>query len=953
MVAGQDGKLRLLDGRLRSQAVLHTLDAHSGPVHDMAVSPDGLTLITCGTIGRPVNPADPKGPVKNTQDPIVRIFDLRTNRQLTPIRMTTGTPNYLNFIVPPSISGSPANPYTPRLRVVMGATNGIIQVTDPSPVMDPSLTQILYAPLADQREYVTMMCTSQSGHVMAAGTSAGTIAQFSVGLRPGLKSRINEESMTLAPVTQALAPPPLSLTTESLVLATSYCIKPPEFDAEPMLSSFATTPQMLELRLRLSSARKISPDLLRGCNVKDFIGIVPNPGYPLNGMLHGTPVGANTTGPYVLSDPRALEGIEGGPASQQGPADASQLTPQGMPINPAIPQHYHKHVSHRGKLRINKFNYSQLNSTPYVGIENSTPNPYTNCVLQLLYMLPEVGVVAMAAQTSHFHHHTPTTLWIELGFIFHMMRLVEKEAGERVVTVGNFQRTFQQGPEAVALSLFDGSQTNPQSLVQIFIRFLFQQLHRESELETRPPSEARAVRSVGGVLSTNRSYSAIDEVFGHTILSQTTFLVSNTCEVGVPIRAFSLELVYPNPKAGAVVKTASAAAGAASGPGGSAASPLRLPKPAQVSPSFAVAMWHSLRKESSMRGWCNASASYEPFKQVRSMITVPRVMSVLCGDTVRDPKEATVSGALGELQSFGSMYSLYWSARSHLGGAWLPVEMEVAIYRDEQQGVGRLIVSVLLLPPAPPGEGGEGNESRDKERGAEKRAPAPSLSPEARQCRWAIFDGIEDCIAAAPASAIPHYNIVPKPPPSPSTGALGLGGNVSAAERGLGWEVVMLRLSAVISQVISTPPPAPPTQNSSDLGAALAVSSAGSSGETFGGVAGDKHMVLHVRHCLAKSEERRDTTTKGPSSPGKTPSSPDKFPSSSSSSSSASSPSPKSPEAPSDPSAQDWVLFNDFLLRHTDSFDAVSFPPWKHPCAGTGKSIRRLQQPHITLQFGV
>jgi len=287
-----------------------------------------------------------------------------------------------------------------------------------------------------------------------------------------------------------------------------------------------------------------------------------------------------------------------------------------------------------------------------------------------------------------------------------------------------------------------------------------------------------------------------------------------------------------------------------------------------------------------MRGWCNASSTYEPFKQVRSMITVPRVMAVLCGDTIRDPKEATVSGALGELQSsrFGSMFSLYWSAKSHLRGSWLPTELEVAIYRDEAQGVTKLVVSALLLPRAPfkqeedDGRDPDGRASRGKEREAEeeKEKSRPPLTPEVQQCRWAIFDGIEDCIAAVPASALPHYNILPRPPPSPVTHALGLG--VPMAERAFGWEVVTLKLSAVISEVISTPPPppAPATPSSSDLGAALAASSSASANETFGGSSGDKHMVLHIRNCSAKTEEKRDPNNKaatsssgGPQSPGR------------------------------------------------------------------------------------
>lgn len=55
-LAGADGKVRLMDTRLRSTGVQHTLDAHSGPVRDVCLLPDGVTMLTCGVISRPVIP---------------------------------------------------------------------------------------------------------------------------------------------------------------------------------------------------------------------------------------------------------------------------------------------------------------------------------------------------------------------------------------------------------------------------------------------------------------------------------------------------------------------------------------------------------------------------------------------------------------------------------------------------------------------------------------------------------------------------------------------------------------------------------------------------------------------------------------------------------------------------------------------------------------------------------
>ena len=72
-VAGTDGKVRLLDSRLRNMNVTHTFDAHTGPVRDLCLQPDGVTMLTCGMVSRPVNPFDPKSPV-NVSSPLFLLF---------------------------------------------------------------------------------------------------------------------------------------------------------------------------------------------------------------------------------------------------------------------------------------------------------------------------------------------------------------------------------------------------------------------------------------------------------------------------------------------------------------------------------------------------------------------------------------------------------------------------------------------------------------------------------------------------------------------------------------------------------------------------------------------------------------------------------------------------------------------------------------------------------------
>lgn len=61
-VGGGDGKIRLLDPSLRSNAVLHTLEAHTGGVSSVSAQWDGMTMVTTGCVGTPINPFDPNSP---------------------------------------------------------------------------------------------------------------------------------------------------------------------------------------------------------------------------------------------------------------------------------------------------------------------------------------------------------------------------------------------------------------------------------------------------------------------------------------------------------------------------------------------------------------------------------------------------------------------------------------------------------------------------------------------------------------------------------------------------------------------------------------------------------------------------------------------------------------------------------------------------------------------------
>lgn len=749
VAGGSDGKIRLLDGRLRNANIIHVFDAHTGPVRDFCLQPDGNLMLSCGFISRSVNPTDSKQSVKNINDPLVKLFDLRNNRLLNPLTMSVSSASFVRFV--PSYRGDGTS------SALLVAESGILQICD---IHGKNLgsTQVLYAPLVDRRDKITSVAVSSSGQLLCVGTTSGIIFQYTVGLQEGSTiSKVNIMSQSFFPPSIVPSPPLKAIPVNSRSLATSYTMKT-EMQLEPTLSSFMTTPKIFHKKLRFSSGRKISNDLLKNVSQKDFIGTVPNPGCLANNVIFGK----TSHLVYDYCDPR------------------KKIIESGSVVIETCntPNHLRRVMSPKGKNRMNFFDYSAYNKTKFIGLENSCLNSYTNPLLQFLYAIPEVRSAALASQMSLYHHVNPITLLCEFGFLFHMMRNTEiwnvtnpQDLVSKIVIPANFQRTFQQVPEAVALSLFDGSITDTQLLIQTFCRFVFQQLQTEHEFENNKSSKEPRVLGASRIknsITSDDKQSAVDYIFGHTVATSTTFLQSGSIEFGVPNRASIVEINYPAPK---------------------------RPRPGQVLKviPFSVLLWGSLQKESFKKGWCSTSESYEPFKQVRSLMSFPRILTLSCGDTQRDPKEATISGALGENLKVGSMHLHHWSKTNSIGGSWLPVEIEVAIHRINVEEIKNGVpikntVTTLIV--------------------SEKLLKAEDDSSLSNVDTWIIYDGVNETVTNSPASAIESCTI-----------------NVADEN----WDVASFNMAAVISQVIS------PDQNNNDT----------------------KHLLLHMKQLMEEKGDAK------------------------------------------------------------------------------------------------
>src|SRR5690606_13243116 len=80
---------------------------------------------------------------------------------------------------------------------------------------------------------------------------------------------------------------------------TSYVMMPQRNVFDPLSSSFETTPSVATRKLRLSSQRRINPQLLSSAVYHDFLGTIPNSKYKANSLLFG-----HNNDAYVECDPR-------------------------------------------------------------------------------------------------------------------------------------------------------------------------------------------------------------------------------------------------------------------------------------------------------------------------------------------------------------------------------------------------------------------------------------------------------------------------------------------------------------------------------------------------------------------------------------------------------------------------------------------------------------------------
>eukprot|EP01035_Chromulina_nebulosa_P017273 gene17273-22807_t len=616
-VGCSDGKIRILDGRLRTNKIINVIDGHTGPVSDISLRPDDVTMISCGYLDRLVSNQSNYSSPQNVPDPLVRVFDLRMSKAMSTLTMTVSTARHVKFI-----PYSAHTVFNDQPLVLMASSSGVLQINAMTKII-----QVLTFPMQSKKETITALSVASSGNLLTAVSSSGYILQYALGLSHGHANSVNERVAHMYIPNQPKVE--LSIPLNSPSAASSYVLRPHPQDPSPLASSFASTPNLMNRKYQVHPQRIVSKDLITKAVKRDFIHTVPNPGYPPNSMIFT--IGCDV---YEMADPRLIE------------THADVLT-----IESSIPLSYRRIESKESQM---------------IGLDNKCPNSYTNAILQLLFHLSDIRSFALSAQTQAAYYKNEHSLWCELGFLFHMIItksqnirglnsedliideshkiigdiLIDKD---KVVIPSNFQKTFQHLDEAAALGLLGDSKTTTDYSLQIlnFCRFIFLNLHKEYETVCSGVNVTSPNHSPSRHSSSSTSTSPIESLFGFTVSSVNTFLPSGVVDKQASQSLVLLDISYNRP----INSSTKSNLG--------------------TTTSFPVNLWHSFRKESSFRAWCAATETYERCSQLRSVLSIPKVLALVGNDM----------------------------ACIDLEMQWIPSVLEIAMLMSSDDSVDRLIIS--------------------------------------------------------------------------------------------------------------------------------------------------------------------------------------------------------------------------------------------------------------------
>ncbi|KAG0240611.1 poly(A)-specific ribonuclease [Actinomortierella wolfii] len=609
------GELILQDPR--SLTVEHRIQAHTGTISDLDVS--GNLIVTCGFSERQGN---------LIIDPLVKVYDMRTMRSLTPIPFPNG-PSFLKMH--PKLSTT----------VCIASSTGQFQMCDVG-----NLSHGIQFYQVNTTSYLTSFDMSYSGEMVAMGDAGNVVHVWGDKAEPKMNHFSNPVEMPTIQI-----PPTLTVNDNDPLSSIGM-----PYYREQLLSAWPA-------KTVFNVGRKSQPipsAILDNMKMIDFVGYAPNPGTHLRNQAPSLPKSNIRDTPKFRSEQqkelfwgrRKSSGVR---SLDNGEEEEQDLTTGKMPK-------YYKRVEIKySKFGVEDFDFGFYNKTKFGGLETHIANSYCNALLQVLFFTP----LLRALLKHHIGLACPreNCLSCELGFLF---RMLEDSNGQNC-QARNFLRAFSTIPQASALGLFEpeapDAKTPYSSLIQNFNRFLLEQLHQESSLEKPivggtlpfPPSAAAtsttvpsAAAQVSGEAADGAATAAlqqqdtqqqhilhglippspVQEIFGMKTAS------TNVCghcgfEEERITYPFVLDLMWPKGPSSAAsnaLKLSKHSSSGRSGGGGSGGG-----SSSASTTSFAEIMRMSLCRETQSRGWCAACQQYQPATTKKTLLGAPHVLSINTG----------------------------------------------------------------------------------------------------------------------------------------------------------------------------------------------------------------------------------------------------------------------------------------------------------------------------------
>ncbi|KAH3765975.1 PAN2-PAN3 deadenylation complex catalytic subunit PAN2 [Pelomyxa schiedti] len=498
-------------------------------------------------------------------DRYIKIFDVRSKQHLQPLVFTPGA---IKCAFEPLFPSS----------IIITGRDGIFKLCD---AIGGGLNQTLFQ-VETNGEMLTSMAISSSGEAIAFSDTSGFIHLWSSS--PTMRvNPFSEPLQFCKPISPANDEP----------LSQSY----PPLD-QPLLSDWGST---MSFPVN-GPVFQLEPVLASTINKMDGFGYIK-----IGELSHLQHKALNAANPSLA---RKFK------------------TTSLQPKRTRPPKMYRPVVSSRIRMSaIDKydFDYSICNQTNFAGLDNNTPNSYTNSFLQVLYFIPQ-----LRANLLNHLCHREFCLACELGFLFHM--LDNAPSPGTCHSSRNFSRSLRQLPQATRLGLFDPLKPQPgtnstsrkidlPTLMENFCRFTLEQLNHE--LTTTEEAQP----------------SIIDKLFGTSLVTHIRCLSCGSSSA-CPTRFFVIDLNM-----------------------GRTTDPTKL--------KFTSLLPSSLCRTIQTKAWCDRCSQFQVLEQKKEVKGLPNILCVGVHMEANDELWRTILSNSGRGDSHGTFHTQDCS--------WLPRRLKIVL----------------------------------------------------------------------------------------------------------------------------------------------------------------------------------------------------------------------------------------------------------------------------------